>query len=120
GNRPGCHRRRHAGRRHRHHGPHGEVRHMNHFTADKFQIERWLPNGVTVADLISLLAALATLMAFLAIWNALRSTSAYDRRFAQIAQRKESLRRAMMSSRRERPRLTPVGLMSEAVKRLNL
>jgi tight adherence protein C len=93
---------------------------MNHFTADKFQIERWLPNGVTVADLISLLAALATLMAFLAIWNALRSTSAYDRRFAQIAQRKESLRRAMMSSRRERPRLTPVGLMSEAVKRLNL
>lgn len=92
----------------------------NNFTPENFSLERLLPAGLTLADATALLAGLAVLTAFLAIWNALRGYNAYERRFASIAQRKESLRRVAVSGRRERPRLTPAGLMADAVKRLNL
>ena len=88
--------------------------------SDNFRWEQLLPAGMTMADATALLAGLAVMTAFLAIWNALRSHNPYERRFASIAQRKESLRRVAISSRRERPRLTPAGLMHDAVKRLNL
>ena len=93
---------------------------MDHFTADKFEFDRYLPYGVTVADLIALLAALAVLAAVFAVWNALRESSPFERRFADIAQRKESLRQSALAPRRQRPKMTPAGLMNEAVKRLNL
>jgi tight adherence protein C len=90
------------------------------FTPENFALERWLPAGLTLADATALLAGLAVLTTFLAIWNALRGYNAFERRFAAIAQRKESLRQEVVSARPERPRLTPAGLMAEAVKRLNL
>jgi tight adherence protein C len=93
---------------------------MDHFTADKFELDRYLPYGVSVADVIALLAALAVLAAVFAVWNALRSSSPFERRFADIAHRKESLRQSALASRRQREQLTPAGLMHEAVKRMNL
>src|SRR5262249_41368095 len=108
---------RHVGGRHRHHGQDGEVRDMNSFRAENFDFARWLPAGVTIADFVALLAGLAVLTAFLGVWSALRGYNAYERRFASIAQRKESLRRSAITSRRERPRLTPAGLMNDAVRR---
>ncbi|MBV9859489.1 MAG: type II secretion system F family protein [Alphaproteobacteria bacterium] len=85
-----------------------------------FRFEDWLPTGVGPDDVIALLAGLAVLVAILAIWQALRVNNSFDRRFAQIAQRKESLRRAALAAQRQREKLTPAGLMNEAVKRLNL
>lgn len=93
---------------------------MNSFTADKFDLARWLPSGLSVADFIALLAALAVFAAFFGVWNALRASSPFERRFADIAHRKESLRQSALASRRQRQKLTPAGLMHEAVKRLNL
>ncbi|MGH7094294.1 MAG: type II secretion system F family protein [Stellaceae bacterium] len=94
---------------------------MNNFRAENFQLEQWLPANISVADFIAFLAALAVLVAFLAVWNALRTNTAYERRFSVIAQRKESLRQiALTTPRRQRERLSPAGLMTDAVKRLNL
>jgi tight adherence protein C len=93
---------------------------MDHFTADKFEFDRYLPYGVSVADVIALLAALAVLAGVFAVWNALRASSPFERRFADIATRKESLRQSALAPRRQREKLTPAGLMHEAVKRLNL
>jgi len=93
---------------------------MNAFRADNFYLDRWLPDGMGVADFLALLCGLAVIVAFLAVWNALRSSGAYDRRFVAIAQRKEGLRQTALSSRRQRQKTTPIGLMADAVKRLNL
>jgi tight adherence protein C len=93
---------------------------MDHFTADKFDLDRYLPYGVSVADVIALLAAAAVLAALFAVWNALRASSPFERRFSDIAHRKESLRQTALTPRRQREKLTPAGLMHEAVKRLNL
>ncbi len=93
---------------------------MNSFRVENFQFVHWLPSGFTIADLTALMAAFAVLTAFFAIWNALRSRNAYERRFAQISQRKESLRQSAVATRKQRISMTPVGMMSDAVKRLNL
>jgi len=93
---------------------------MDSFTADKVDFDRYLPYGVTVTDVIALLAALAVFAAFFAVWNAMRASSPFERRFADIAHRKESLRQTALSSRRQRQKISPAGLMNEAVKRLNL
>ena len=85
-----------------------------------FRLQEWLPLWLTVDDLIGLLAALAVLVAVIGVYNALRSHNPFERRFAAIAQRKESLRRAALDGGRSRRRVQTAGLMSEAVKRLNL
>jgi tight adherence protein C len=85
-----------------------------------FKLIDWLPYWLSADDLIGGLAALAVLVALIAVYNALRSHNPFERRFAQIAQRKETLRRVAVDSSRRRPRLEAAGLMSEAVTRLNL
>jgi len=85
-----------------------------------FKLADWLPYWLTVDDLIGALAALAVLVALIGVYNALRSHNPFERRFAAIAQRKESLRRAVLDSGRTRRRVQAAGLMSEAVTRLNL
>jgi tight adherence protein C len=86
-----------------------------------FRLQDWLPFWLGVDDLIAALAALAVLVALIGVYNALRSHNPFERRFAQIAQRKESLRRAVLDSGRgSRRTVQAAGLMSEAVKRLNL
>ena len=85
-----------------------------------FQVADWLPAGVTLDDAITLLAALAVLTTVLAIWQVLRPSSVFERRLEQIGQRKESLRQQALAARRSGRSLAAVGLMREAVTRLNL
>src|SRR5215469_16826359 len=85
-----------------------------------FSIADWLPAGVGLDDAIVLLASLAVLATFLAIWQALRPKTSFERRLEQIIQRKESLRDAALATRRSQHRRNPVGMMREAVTRLNL
>ena len=92
---------------------------MNTRVAD-FRLQDWLPYWLTVDDLIGALAALAVLAALIGVYNALRSHNPFERRFQQIAQRKESLRREALDTNRTRRRMESGSLMSEAVKRLNL
>ena len=85
-----------------------------------FHIADWLPAGIGIDDAIVVLASLATLAMFFAMWQALRPNSAFERRLKQIVDRKETLRQAALANRRSAHRRTPVGLMREAVTRLNL
>ncbi len=86
----------------------------------EFAIDRWLPLGLGVDDLIALLAALAVLVTMFAIWQGLRARSPFERRLAQIVERRESLRQTALAARPRRPRAGPVGLMRQAVTRLDL
>jgi tight adherence protein C len=85
-----------------------------------FQIADWLPAGVKLDDAIAFLAALAVLATLLAMWQALRPNSPFERRLEQIVQRKERLRDTALATRRNRSRANPAGLMRAAVTRLNL
>jgi tight adherence protein C len=85
-----------------------------------FHINNWLPFGMALDDAIVVLAALAVLAAFFAMWQVLRPQNAFERRLEQIIEGKERLRQNLLATRRGRPRLTPVGMMRQAVKRLNL
>jgi len=83
-------------------------------------IADWLPAGIRLEDAIIVLASLATLAMFFAMWQTLRPNSAFERRLEQIVQRKETLRQSALVNRRSQHRRTPVGFMREAVTRLNL
>ena len=87
---------------------------------EDFQIADWLPVGMRLDDAIVLLAALAVVATFFAMWQALRPNTSFERRVEQIVQRKESLRQTALATRRSVHRRSPVGLMREAVTRLNL
>jgi tight adherence protein C len=92
---------------------------MRSHSLSSFQLADWLPAGVGLDDLITLLATLAVLTTILAMWQVLRPSSVFERRLDQVVQRKESLRQQALSTRRGRG-LAAVGLMREAVTRLNL
>jgi tight adherence protein C len=85
-----------------------------------FKVEDWLPPWLPPDALIGALAALAVLVAFLAVWQALRVYDPFERRFAQIAQRKQSLKQAALETRRRRRTVDSAGFMNKAVARLNL
>jgi tight adherence protein C len=85
-----------------------------------FRLDQWLPYWFSTDDLLGALAALTVMVALFAVYNALRAHSPFERRFQQIAQRKESLRRQALDSGRPRRKVQAGDLMSEAVKRLNL
>lgn len=80
----------------------------------------WLPGGVSLDDAITVLAALAMLVTLLALWQALRGRSAFERRLEEIVERKEGLRQTALARPSRRARTSPAGLMREAVTRLNL
>lgn len=84
------------------------------------RIADWLPAGVGFDDAIAGLASLAVLATLLAMWQALRPRNAFERRLAQVVERKETLRREALASRRRRHYRRPVGLMRAAVTRLDL
>ncbi len=83
-------------------------------------LTRWLPAGIGLDDLIAAAAALATVMTVLALWQVLRPNNAFERRLAQIVERRETMRREAVSARTRRQSVRPVGLMRAAVTRLNL
>jgi tight adherence protein C len=84
------------------------------------RIADWLPAGVGVEDAIAVLAAMAVLATIVAMWQALRPKNAFERRLEQIVEHKETLRQKALASSSRRPNRRPVGLMREAVTRLNL
>ena len=64
---------------------------------EDFRLEDWLPYWLSADELIAGLASLAVLVAFVAVWQALRGQSgAFERRFARIAAQRESLRQAAL------------------------
>ena len=87
---------------------------------DNFRPEDWLPYWLSVDELIAGLAALAVLVAFVAVWHALRGREAFDRRFARIALQREGLREAVLGARPAPSSTTAAGLMNAVVMRLNL
>jgi tight adherence protein C len=94
---------------------------MTSTRVEDFKLEDWLPYWISPNDLIAFLAACAVLVAFLAIWQALRAPDPFQRRFSQVRQRREGLRQEVLDSkRRGRQRLTAASAMSDVVTRLNL
>jgi len=94
---------------------------MTSTRVEDFKLEDWLPYWINPNDLIALLAALAVLVAFLAIWQALRPADPFQRRYSQVMHRREGLRQEVIdSNRRTRQRVSAAGAMSNVVTRLNL
>jgi tight adherence protein C len=93
---------------------------MNSTRVADFRIEEWLPAWLAPDMLIGALAAMAVLVAFLALWQALRAYDPFERRFAEIAQRKNSLKVAALNAKRRRRSVNPSDMMSDLVTRLNL
>jgi tight adherence protein C len=93
---------------------------MTSTRVEDFKLEDWLPLWVNPNDLIALLAALAVLVAFLAMWQALRGPDPFARRYLQVSQRREHLRQTALAPNRGRQRMTTGTLMSDVVTRLNL
>lgn len=87
---------------------------------EDFRLEDWLPYWISPDDLIAFLAACAVLVAFLAIFQALRPSNPFDRRYSQIMQRREGLRTQALERERRTQRLTAAGFMDQVVRRLNL
>jgi tight adherence protein C len=93
---------------------------MSAMPVSGFRIEQWLPAGFTLEDVIAASAGLAMVVTFYAIWHALRGNSSLERRLSAIADKKESMRRTAIASKRQRERLTPASLMRDMVMKLDL
>jgi tight adherence protein C len=83
-------------------------------------LEDYLPFGLGFNDVIALMAGLAVVTTFLAVWQALRADTSFERRLTHIVDKKEAMRQAAVASRRPRQRLTPASVMQELVTRLDL
>src|ERR1700674_3216060 len=93
---------------------------MTSTRVEDFKLEDWLPIWLSPNDLIAFLAALAVIVAFLAVWQALRPQDPFARRYLQVVHRRETLRHQMVDTKRTRQRATAAGFMSDVVTRLNL
>jgi tight adherence protein C len=81
----------------------------------------FLPFGLTLPDLVALLAGAATFVAVLGLLLSTRIGSPFDRRLKSIRQRQADLRSQMLEpKRRERVRRRSNGAMHQLVQRLNL
>jgi tight adherence protein C len=85
-----------------------------------FRLQDWLPQWLSPNDLIGVLAGLAILVAFFAVWQELRGRSPFNRRVAEMATRRETLRRAALEGRRPHRQRSAAGLMHQIVTGLNL
>ena len=93
---------------------------MTSTRVEDFKIEDWLPYWLTPNDLIALLAALAVLVAFLAVWQALLGPDPFARRYSQILARRANLRREAVDTRPTRQKLTAASVMKDVVTKLDL
>src|SRR5690348_7247812 len=87
---------------------------------EDFRLEDWLPGWLGPDLFIALLTALAVVAVFVAIWQALLPATPFERRYGQILERREGLRQVAIDPRRARRQLTPGGVMSNVIGRLNL
>jgi tight adherence protein C len=82
--------------------------------------DEYLPFGLHLSDVIALMAGLAVLATFFAVYQALRTNTSFERRLALIADKREAMRITALSTRRNRIQLTPASIIHEFVTRLNL
>ena len=87
---------------------------------EDFRLEDWLPAWLSPDLFIAVLTAMAVLAVFVAIWQALLPATPFERRYGAILERREGLRQVAVDPRRARRQLTPGGVMSNVVSRLNL
>lgn len=80
----------------------------------------YLPFGLELNDIIAYTAGLAVLVTFFTMYQAFRPSTSFERRLVHIADKKNQMRQAALSTRRRRLQLTPSSLIHESVKRLNL
>src|SRR5260370_42117323 len=76
---------------------------------EDFKLEDWLPYWINPNDLIALFAALAVLVAFLAIWQALRPADPFQRRYSQVMQRREGVPGGDIDGKPRAPGRSPPG-----------
>ncbi len=67
---------------------------------EDFKLGDWMPSWLPPDTAIASLAGLTVLAVFLTVLLALRSHNPFERRYAEIIQRKETLRRAATDTRR--------------------
>ena len=82
---------------------------MHSTRVEDFRLEDWLPYWLSADDLIVGLATLAMFIAALAVFQALRGANPFERRYAMVAQRRESLRAVALEPRRGRQRMSTAG-----------
>lgn len=82
--------------------------------------DAYLPFGLALRDVIAITAGLAVLVTFFALWQGLRADTAFERRLAQIADKKQAMKLAALATRRQRVQLTPASIIHELVTRLDL
>jgi len=92
-------------------------------SVNNFRWADWLPAGVSIDDLLSLLAGGAMVLVLLSLWNALRTDTSADRRLAALTARRSELRGELLGGggRRSTKRAGPAaGLMHSLVREMNL
>lgn len=83
-------------------------------------VEKYLPAGLTVEDLIIVMAALSVLVSFAAVWSSLLHRDPSQKRAKLLAEQREALRGGMLAPRRRRERLNSASFMRQVVDRLQL
>ena len=83
-------------------------------------VERYLPAGVTVEDVIVMMSALSVLVSFAAVWSSLIYRDPTKKRAKLIAEQRASLRSGMLAPRRRRERLDSASFMRQVVDKLQL
>ena len=90
-------------------------------TANAFaKLAQMLPFGLTVEDVVSMLAAIAVFIAVVAVWQALKIGDPLQKRLRSIKHRQEHLRGKLMEPKRNRTRTPTTGAMHSLVGRMNL
>jgi len=83
-------------------------------------IEAYLPSGVSLDDLLILMAALSAGSVAITIWFTLLHRDPAARRIKVIAAQRSALRSTVVGPRRRQQRLPTLGMMRQVVDRLNL
>ncbi|WP_282608116.1 type II secretion system F family protein [Pelagibius sp. Alg239-R121] len=83
-------------------------------------VERYLPAGVTIEDLIIVMSAITVLISFAAVWSSLLHRDPSQKRAKLIAEQREALRGGMLAPRRRKERLNSASFMRQVVDRMQL
>ncbi len=82
--------------------------------------ESYLPSGVTVEDLLIVMAALSAGTVAVTIWFTLLQRDPTARRVRMMAAQRTAMRSSVIGPRRRQQRLPTLGMMRQVVDRLNL
>lgn len=83
-------------------------------------IEKYLPPGVTIEDVIIVMASLTVLISFAAVWSSLLHRDPSQKRAKLIAEQREALRGGMLAPRRRKERLNTASFMRQVVDKMQL